>query len=171
MRPKQSALREEIARVNRSHAFAEAKRDAPYTAVCLIGYEGRVARFAGDNMGGWPVRIVTSTRPHYVAKQSDLQSPYHRVRVLELVWTDTAAHAKRLKAAIDGLLLGHSNYSTKLRHGWRDVEHEPEIIWPILLAEALRNLAAKRETVPTFDGSEYERRVAARIGRSTRHRK
>jgi len=152
--------------ITRTHGFAEAKRSAPYAAVCLIGYEGRVARHVGDNRGGWPVRVVTSTKPHLVAARSDIESPYHHVRVLELVWTETEAHAHRLKSTMDELLLGKSSYSTRLRHGWRDIEHEPAIIWPILLAEALRELQAQRMQIDVFDSAEYERRVIARIGRA-----
>lgn len=164
MRRSPSVERQERARVLGA-SFKDARKKSTFTAVCLIGYVGAVPKHFGDNQGVWPVRVVTTVRPHYEASRLDYASPVHKVRVLDLVWTETKDHAKRLKATLDVLLLGTGASNKVLRHGWRDIETEPEIVWPILLSEALRTLAGKREKVEVFDTAAVERKLYAKAGK------
>ena len=132
--------RQIVALNERGRAFIAASNRLNYVAVCLVGYEGRVPRHFGDNEGCWPVRVATSSKPKEISKRMDLESPIHKVTVHDFVWTASDAHAKRLKAALDKLLLGASQESRALRHGWRDAEAEPAVLWPILLEDALNGL-------------------------------
>lgn len=160
-----------IKRPRMSVAMRSAERRLGFVAVCLIGYEGRVPRYMGDNLGAWPVRIATSTKPRDVTKKPDLESPIHKVVVLDYAYCPTDKHAARLKKALDELLLGSSAENRKLRHGWRDVE-DPAVVWPIILAEAIRGLeeeaARRRSSSPrfdVFDERERMRRLEAEVKR------
>jgi hypothetical protein len=77
------------------------------------------------------------------------------------VWTETEAHAKRLKAEPDKLLLGTNEANHALRHGWRDCDVEPEVLWPILLSEALQEIGKRGERIDFFDEEERQRRINA----------
>lgn len=140
MRPPPDVQSEQTRRVlaERSFAMRDARKKASHVAVCLIGFGERVPRYMGDNMGAWPVRVSTTSRPRDVAKKPDLESPLHKIVVLEMVWTPSDQHAKRLKAKLDELLLGSSSDS-RLRHGWRHVD-DPAVIWPILLGQAVESI-------------------------------
>ncbi len=107
-----------------SRAGRAATKKVGGVAVCLIGYEGPQARKLGDNLGCWPVRVTVATRERDAAKKDDLSAYASRIVVLELVYVPTQEHARRLKAAIDEVLLElitkHDNGA--LRHAWRDVQ-------------------------------------------------
>lgn len=132
----------------------------------MIGYSERVPRYMGDNLGAWPIRFATTKKPRDVAKKPDLEQPLHKVTVLEMVWTNSDRHAKRLKDALDLLLLG-SGQDTKLRHGWRNVD-DPATTWVELLNQALVLVNGGRETIDVFGQKEWERRLhkAQRGGRA-----
>lgn len=166
MKLSKSQISSELSRLNQQgRAFKASEAKLSHVAVCLIGYEGRVARHAGDNYGVWPIRVATTTKPKDIAKRADLENPVHKVRVHDLVWTESEAHAKRLKAQLDKLLLGVGEESAALRHNWRDCDSEPCVVWVILLEEALREMR-KKERVEVFDEEERLRRVEAEaVGR------
>jgi hypothetical protein len=140
-------------RQGRAARAAAVKLD--YVAVCMIGYSERVPRYMGDNLGVWPIRFATTKKPREIWKKTDLEQPLHKVSVLEMVWTESDRHAKRLKDALDLLLLGSSE-DAQLRHGWRNVDN-PETAWIELLNQALI-LVNGRETVNVFGQKEWDRR-------------
>lgn len=136
--------------------------------MCLIGYEQPVPRFFHDNRGVWPVKIVASKKPRDAAKRSDLEQPLHDLVVLDFVQVASEEHARLLKSALDELLLGSSGANKALRHGWRDIEQDPAIVWPILLSDAIRKLTAvaddmrRATSFEVFDEAEKNRRVRQR---------
>ena len=164
MRLRHDIITEQRARVlaTSSKAFKAKEKELEHVAVCLIGYGGRVPKEFGDNRGAWPVRIATTNKPRDVAKRPDLESPLHQIMVLEMVWTESDAHARRLKAKLDTLLLGTSSDNRALRHGWRDLDNDPAIVWPILLGEALEQIR-QRERIEVMGEDERVRRIAAAL--------
>lgn len=152
----------------RTRAYREAEKTVDYYAVCLIGYEKPVPRFFHDNRGAWPVRIVTSKKPRDAAKRADLEQPLHELVVLDFVQVETEVHARILKAALDELLLGTSEDNKALRHGWRDIEQDPAMVWPILLNDAIRKLTETADDMRratefnVFSEAEKERRITAK---------
>jgi len=147
-----------------------------FVAVCLVGYSERVPTKFGQELkdGAWPVRVATTTKPRTITKNDDLGQPLFGLQVLQMVWTASDAHAKRLKAALDAQLLGEdrlpSGYThnggppietdnpRRLRHNWRSLEHEPDLAWPFLLMESLREIR-KYEHFEVFDDDERQRRI------------
>lgn len=133
-------------------------------AVCLIGWEGPRAAAFGDNQGVWPVKVVTSTKEMMAAERSDLESPVHRVIVLEYVLVATAEHAKRLKAALDEVLLGEQEgqMNGACRHRWRNCvgcfeendEHQRALWWSIVLDEAQRLLRGGATEFAIYETAE-----------------
>lgn len=148
-----------------SRAAKAAEAELGYHAVCLIGYSEPVPRSFGDNRGAWPVKITTSKKPRDAAKRSDLEQPLHELVVLDFVQVESEEHARLLKAALDELLLGTSDDNRALRHGWRDIEQDPAIVWPVLLRQAIEKLTSlannmRRAThFEVFDEAEKDRRV------------
>lgn len=144
----------------RSFALRKASRSVEHVAVCLIGYPHPVPRDFGDNQGAWPVRVSTTAKPRDVASKPDLESPLHQVKVLEMVWTPSDRHAKRLKAKLDELLLGSSE-DARLRHGWRNVD-DPAVIWPILLDQAVREIRDRGEQFEIITPQSHDNVVVMR---------
>lgn len=157
----------------RTRAYREAEKQVEYHAVCLIGYEAPVPRYFGDNRGAWPVRVTTSKKPRDAAKRADLEQPLHDLVVLDFVQVETEEHARILKATLDELLLGSSNDNKALRHGWRDIEQDPALVWPVLLKEAIEKLTSAADDMrratqfEVFSEEEKERRIKAKA-RGTR---
>lgn len=109
----------------RSKAYRSTAQRLGFHAVCLIGWEGPKPAYFGDNQGALPVRVTTASKEMIAADRADLDSPMVGVIVHEYVLVPSEAHAKRLKDALDEVLLGqqeeHENGS--LRHRWRDARH------------------------------------------------
>ena len=165
MRYKPDQQRAAAGRIIHNATWGEERRRAAFVAVCLIGVEERVPRKFGDNAGVWPVKVVTTQKPYIEAGRSDRESPIHRVRVLDLVWTESKAHAMRLREALNILLLGVGNDTRELRHGWRDIDGDPAVTWAILLGEAIRMLADRREVISVMSQGDMEQRVQRRVER------
>jgi len=129
-------------KLRQSRQEAHIERELGHVAVCLIGYTKPVPRRFGDNgSGGRAVQFVTSAKPKASARAHDRGNPYHRVVVLESIWTLSSHHAQALKTKLDGLLLGN-RADAKLRHGWREVD-DPVVMWGVLLAQAVREIDAE----------------------------
>jgi hypothetical protein len=168
LRPEQIAgVRAKVLANTRSRAFRHEEERLEFVAVCMIGYTERVPRRFGDNAGAWPVRIATTVKPKAVATRPDLESPLWEIKVLELVWCESDAHAKRLKARLDTLLLGTSQDCRELRHGWRDLPAEPAVVWPVILEEALADIR-RREQIVVYSEEQRLERVSARMRRGLR---
>lgn len=164
LRPDQvEAVRSRVIANRRSRAFQQHEAQLEWVAVCMIGYSERVPRRIGDNYGAWPVRIATSNNPTKVAIRPDLESPIWEIRVLEMVWCPSDAHAKRLKTKLDTLLLGSTTDNRGLRHGWRDLPAEPEIVWPVLLGEALSDIRRREREFNIYTDEQRLERVSARM--------
>ena len=108
-------------------------------AVFLVGYKEKVPRYFGDNEGAWPVRVASSQEIDKSLSRMDFEQPIHSLTVLGFVWCPTDIHAKRLKETLDEILLGRRPDDNRLRHGWRHLI-EPQIVWPIILNDALMTL-------------------------------
>lgn len=129
----------------RGRGRKEAEKRAGGYWVCLIGFSDIVPRHIGDNRGAVPVRVVTAKKDRTAAEKYDASQPIHRCEVLERVAVDTEEHAKRLKAAIDTILMGEveAQRNDELRKQWVDVhgcfdgEYGRGIWWGIVLDQAL----------------------------------
>lgn len=152
----------------RTRTQRAAEQRADYHAVCLIGFaEALIPRFVGDNMGAVPVRIACVKKERLAAQKYDLGQPVHHVLVLESVNVKTEVHGKRLKAALDAILIGESASQDNgdLRHQWCDVrgcfddEFTRQIWWGIVLDQAMDVVRLGATSFQTFDGQERERRI------------
>jgi hypothetical protein len=151
-----------IEKLKRSHKFKAAEKRLDYWAVMLIGPEERVPRRFGDNAGVFDVRVAASSDPEGYLRRHQIEHGVHRRQIVALVWTESAAHAKRLKDKLDELLAGTA---AGLLGNWRDIDGDPDVTWQILLAQALREIEARGETIEVFGEQERLARVAQEAGR------
>lgn len=156
----------------RSKAYRHAARREDYHAVCLIGWEGpRPAKF-GDNRGIWPVRVAISKKELKANQHADIESPHVGVVVLEYVLVPTEEHAKRLKEALDEVLLGQqeAQENNGLRGRWRDVRDCWEEgngdargwWWSVVLGEAQRLLKRGATNFEMYTADEAHKRIQRR---------
>lgn len=153
----------------RTRSQRAAEKRLGYVAVCLIGPEHPIPRTFGDNRGGYPVRIVVTTKDRTAAKDDDLAQPYHKFVVLELVHVNSREHGDRLKAAIDIQLLGaqadmdneHPRHRFRDVYGSFDDEQTRSIWWGIIIDAALREVKRSARKFDIFDGDEKTKRIAA----------
>ena len=152
----------------RSHRAA-AKRLA-IVAVCLIAPIKPKIRFYGDNRGGLPAKIkVTKGKPEDAAKDQDQHDPYDEWATLEFVYVPSEEHGNRLKAALDGCLLGEQSQlgNEAPRRSFRDLlgcfedEQMRAMWWGIILDAALRDVKTQATQFDVFDDDEKQRRIAA----------
>ncbi len=151
----------------RTKAQIAAEHELEFVAVGLVGYLNRVPRSFNDNYGAWPVRVATTKTPADIHKRTDLESPIHSIVLLHYVWTESDAHARRLKDILDGLLLGRG----RLRHGWRDVSDCMDLdglarAWTELLREAVFDIMLRGEDFEVFDESERQARIRQQMRRT-----
>lgn len=148
----------------RARAYRAVAQQMGFHAVCLIGWEGPRPAFFGDNRGIWPVRVATSAKEMTAHERADLETPHVGVVVLEYVLVPSAAHAKRLKDALDEVLMGEQEgqSNASLRHRWRDIQgcfeagddHGRVLWWGIVLDEARRLLRAGATAFPIYTSAE-----------------
>jgi len=148
-----------VVKLRRSQTYRRAAERLDMVAVCLIGYAGPVPIRIGDNTTPWPVRIVVTREPETVTRRSDLEHPLHELTTLAWVWTESEAHARRLKAAIDEALLGADPIMVGLRHSWRDIVDEPLVKWGLLLDQALRALRHRGEVIRLLSDQMRDQRI------------
>lgn len=162
MKPNRQHIEKQRAEVvnTRTRSFQSAKKAADWTAVCLVGTSRAIPREFGDNRGAWPVRIMTSKDPKKVVAGIDREQPMHGMALLDHVWVETPAHADRLKAALDELLVGRHD-DAQLRFSWRDIEAAPHEVWPTLLTQALVDIELAGEEIEVIGAAEKNRRIAA----------
>ncbi len=156
----------------KSRAYRSVAQACGHHAVCLIGWEGPRPAFFGDNQGMWPVRVATSAKEQTAADRADLESPHVGVVVLEYVLVPSEAHAKRLKDALDEVLLGEqeSQQNSGARHRWRNCigcfepgdEHQRAIWWSIILDEARRLLDGSSREFVIYETAEAAQDVISR---------
>jgi hypothetical protein len=143
------ALRPEIERATRTKAYLEAERKLDFVAVCLIGSRHPMPLQVGSNRTITPVDVVFSRKPEDAPKIKDRAWPTGQCELLDHIWTESEAHAKRLKDAIITRILGDDPEMVRLRHTWLDLPNY-EIAWGFLVKDALMDLKSRRETVSIF---------------------
>lgn len=164
MRPTELQITDAVRKLTSSVAYREAEKRLDFWAVVLLGPTHRVPRTWSDNEGVWPARVGVTQDPDAYAARVDLEAGgVHQHVALAHVWTASRAHANRLKARLDELLLG-TNEAGRLRHAWRNIS-DPEIDWPILLGEALRGAQ-----IDVFDDDERMRRTLREARSHSRRR-
>lgn len=157
-RPRDYEIATALQKLKGSKAFRDAATELDFVAVCMIGYERPVPVEIGSNATHWPVKFTTSRDPSTAAKRADLEQPLHALVCLEYVWTLSDAHARRLKGALDTMLLGNDADMMTLRHSWRDCS-DPAVAWGVLLSDALRSLREKGQTIETFSEEMKVQRI------------
>lgn len=151
-----------------SRAFIAAESKLALWAVCLVGWtEPGPARF-GDNRGSWPVRIaITGKKPEHAAKDDDRFSPHMPVAVLEHVYVQTEAHAKRLKDALEAILFGQeqSAGSPECRgayfnaRAFFECETTRALWWSTVLQEAQQRMLERATSFEMITESDKAKRL------------
>lgn len=168
-------MRSEIAKVNArdvkigSRSYKAAEKRAGLVSVCLCGPTQPIPRRMGDNLGGWPVFLIVTAKERTAAKDSDLNSPFHRFEVLEFVKVETREHGERLKHALDIMLLGaqRAQDNEQPRHKFRDVmgcfetEAERHAWWATLLEDAHREVMKQATRFPIYSAETAQVKIAA----------
>lgn len=118
------------------------------------------------------MRVVTAQKEMSAADRADLESPHVGVIVHAYVLVPTAVHAKRLKDALDEVLLGEQEgqENKPLRHRWRNCvglfepgdEHQLMIWWGIVLEEARRLLRCGATEFTIYESAEDASRVLSK---------
>lgn len=147
------SLRPEIERAMRTKAYLDAERALDHVAVCLIGSRQPMPLEIGSNRTITPVDVVFSRRPEDAPKIKDRAWPAGKCELLDHVWTESEAHAKRLKDAIITRILGDDPDMVRLRHTWLDLPNY-EMAWGFLVKDALMDLKSRRETVSIFSNEQ-----------------
>ena len=147
------ALRPEIERAMRTKAYLDKEREMDWVAVCLIGSRQPMPMEVGSNRTMTPVDVVFSRKPEDAPKIKDRAWPAGRCELLDHVWTESEAHAKRLKDAIIVRILGDDPDMIRLRHTWLDLPNY-EISWGFLVKDALMDLKSRRETVSIYSNEQ-----------------
>lgn len=157
MRLPPAIARQQVKQAARSSRSAiAARRKLDLVAVVLIGYQDMAPRHFGDNQGERPVRVHVSRDPKALVAKLAREHPRHALVILDLVWCDSEAHAERLRHELDAQLLGTGD-AHRLAYAWRDMP-EPEIAWPIMLADALRQIRA-RERIVIYSHEQAQQRI------------
>jgi hypothetical protein len=147
------ALRPEIDRATRTKAYLEAERKLDFVAVCLIGSRHPLPLEIGSNRTITPVEVVFSRKPEDAPKLKDRAWYNGQCELLDHCWTESEAHAKRLKDAIITRILGDDPDMVRLRHTWLDLPNY-EISWGFLVKDALMDLKSRRETISIFSNEQ-----------------
>lgn len=150
------------------------ERSLGIAVVALVGEAQRRPRDFGDNEGGQGITAVASADPrlvymhddkavmHGLAAAIDRHHP-HGPGVVEFVraYVASDAHAKRLKAALDTVLVGSM---AGARHRWRDVPLSFDLdMLGLLIGEA-----SQVARVVCFDSVERDRRKMVAIQKLAR---
>jgi hypothetical protein len=100
--------------------------------------------------------VHTSRDPKELLAKLAPEHPLHRLVIIDLVWCETEAHARRIKTRLDVSLLG-DDQQNRLQWSWRDMP-EPSLAWPILLNEAIMSIM-EQEQIEVFDDDERRQRI------------
>lgn len=154
----------------RSKAYRSVAQLAGCHAVCLIGWKEPGALRVGDNQGIWPVRVTTAAKESSAADRANAETPHIDVVVLEYVLVPTETHAKRLKVALDEVLLGEQegqdNRGFK-KPAWKNVigifevddDEQRHMWWQIILQEAERLLAGGASYFPIYESADEVHKI------------
>jgi hypothetical protein len=133
-----------------SAPFRAAEKKLGMVAVGLLGFDGTVPRKLGDNRGGRPVKVFAGSNKEEILRRAQAEQPYHQCVIHGWVWVRSDAHGKLLKAEIDERLLGNDD-DARLLGRWRECDHDPAIMWAIMLQEINQELGSRCEM---FDDDE-----------------
>lgn len=134
MRP--GELERQIAVLRTKQWFKQAEAKIGHVSVCLVGYDQPLPRSFSDNKGARPCTVAMTSDRQRLLQQDKFRHWHGSPSVLAEVRVIDSRHGAELRSVLMERLVGTSD---ALEHGWRDVE-EPDIVWPILLADAMREL-------------------------------
>jgi len=163
MRMSEQQIADAVAKLKRTDAYLAAERDLDFWAVMLIGPAQRIPRHFGDNQGVRDVKIAATSDPKAYLKHVNNANGVHTRKILAITWTLSGRHATRLKRRLDVMLRGDDD-KNRLLQGWRDLEDDPEIVWPILLSQAVAEIS-EREEIEVFGEDERVERIMRHAGR------
>lgn len=162
----------------KSRAYRSVAQACGFHAVCLIGWEGPAPMAFGDNQGGLFVRVTTAKKETMAADRDDLSSPITPIVVHEYVLVPSEAHAKRLRDALDEILMGQQEEQMNRsgRHRWRNARgcwdqdnadpeeraHDRARWWAIVLGEAQQLLVGGASEFPIYDSADDVERIISR---------
>lgn len=152
-----------VAKLKRTDAYRQAEKELDFWSVMLIGPAQRVPRHFGDNQGVRDVRVVATSDPKAYLKRCNVEHGVWPRKILAITWTLSGRHAARLKDKLDGMLLGEAD-KNRLLQGWRDLEDDVDIVWPILLRQAVSEIN-EREHIEVFGEDEKVERIMRHAGR------
>ena len=135
--------------------------------VTLLSIERAVPRDFGDNRGMRPVWVEANADWRQSGVVFDRQQPAMRAVRLAVLGVPSAAHAARLKAALDEALHGRvaASGAAGLRHRFRDAIElgEVDVWWTPVLAEAIMTCELAARDFEVFTRADHERMVARRV--------
>lgn len=132
-------------------------RDRGFHAMYVAGPLSPVARYRGDNRGGWPVRIgTTASADDNLTHIADSWSPYWTQGVLFRVWTESEAHARMVSGLTAGLI---EERSDDLRKAWRDLGPDTDL--PMLEFEI--HAIANEAGIRTWDDHSLRQHLEAEL--------
>ena len=106
--------------------------------VCVVGPKALVPRKLGDNLGGWPVRVVVTEQDWRKAPTLFNHWPYADVGVLWHFSVRTRERGEQIREALHKAMAGCADFEG-LDKGWRDVG-DPSVVIPILIEDVVRQL-------------------------------
>lgn len=152
-------------------------KSLPFHSVTLIGWAAPGPARYGDNRGIWPVRIATGKREEDAVRELQRHTPHIPCARLECVLVESDAHAKKLKSALDEMLIGaqdaadnsalYNDRFADVLGCWEPIECEAarHQWWCELLTDAKRLILESRSAtrMNTYDPDAVYRRIAAGV--------
>lgn len=154
-------------RPRRSEAERMAEDELDHHWVTLLSIERPVPRHFGDNRGMLPIWVEANADWRQSGTTFDRQQPALRARRLAVLGVCSAAHASRLKAALDEALHGRetAHDADPLRHRFRNAVDfgDIDVWWTPLLQDALLQCELAATEFEVFTRADHERMVANRV--------
>jgi hypothetical protein len=164
-------------RARRGALEIEAEDELDHHWVTLLSIERPVPRHWGDNHGMLPIWVESNADWRQAGRAFDLQQPAAATRAVRLavLGVRSAAHAGRLKAALDEALVGRATAgeADTLRHRFRNGVDlgDIDVWWTPLLQDALIECELAAAGFEVFTRAEHDGMVAARVAaKLRRHR-
>ena len=155
-----SDTREAMKRLRQSPAFRRAEKKLDFWAVVLHGYTGPKPVEFGDNKGLHPLRVGITRDVDAYIRQLNIHQPMHPLKALHWVYVQGDTRADRIKAKIATALVGVDSQN-HIRESWCNTDADVDIVWTVLLGDAMRALADGGETIEIFDDYEVVNMIIA----------
>lgn len=140
--------------------------------VTMLSVEKPVPRYFGDNRGMLPVWVESNIDWRQSGVSFDRQQPALRAIRLAVMGVPSAAHAARLKAALDEALHGRETIAEAdtLRHRFRNAVDfgELDYWWAPFLQDALMHCELASTSFEIFTRAEHEETVARKIAQGVK---